>query len=208
MLGKQYGAFMNKTVSDEALDVIFREARTYSAWLDKPVPDELLRRAYDLAALGPTSANTQPMRIVFVKTPEAKERLRPTLNEANVAKTMAAPVCAIVAFDMHFHELIPRVFPDRPQYAAVFAGEEKQKLREIHALRNGSLAGGYFILAARGVGLDVGPMSGFDNAKVDAEFFPDGRWKSNFLCNLGYGDPSKLRPRNPRLPFDEACRII
>jgi 3-hydroxypropanoate dehydrogenase len=199
---------MSKTVNDEALDVLFREARTYSAWLDKPVPDELLRRAYDQAVFGPTSANTQPMRIVFVKSPEAKERLRPALMEANVAKTMAAPVCAIIAFDMQFHELIPRVFPDRPQYAAVFAGEEKLKLRETHAMRNGSLQGGYFILAARALGLDAGPMSGFDNAKLDAEFFPDGRWKSNFLCNLGYGDPSKLRPRAPRLPFEEACKII
>jgi 3-hydroxypropanoate dehydrogenase len=199
---------MTKTVNEESLDVLFREARTYSAWLDKPVPDELLQRAYELAAWGPTSANTQPMRIVFVKTPEAKERLRPALAELNVAKTMAAPVCAIIANDMRFHELIPKVLPERPQFAAMFAGDEKQKLRETHALRNGSLTGGYFILAARAVGLDVGPMSGFDNAKLDAEFFPDGRWKSNFLCNLGYGDPTKLRPRNPRLSFDEACKII
>jgi 3-hydroxypropanoate dehydrogenase len=199
---------MTKSLNDEALDIVFHNARTHTVWQNVPVPDELLKRIYDLAVLGPTSANTQPMRIVFVKSPQVKERLRPALNEANVAKTMAAPVCAIIAYDMQFHELIPRVFPDRPQYAAVFAGEEKHKLRETHAFRNGSLQGGYFILAARALGLDAGPMSGFDNAKLDAEFFPDGRWKSNFLCNLGYGDASKLRPRNPRLPFEEACRIV
>ncbi|HEX4123394.1 MAG TPA: malonic semialdehyde reductase [Tepidisphaeraceae bacterium] len=197
-----------KTVSDEALDVLFREARTHTAWLDKPVPDELLRRIYDLAVLGPTSANSQPMRVVFVKSPPAKDRLRPALSEGNVAKVMAAPATAIIAYDTQFHELFPRTFPHAPQMVTIFAGEEKRAMRETHALRNSSLEGAYLIIAARAFGLDAGPMSGFDNAKVDAEFFPDGRWKSNFLCNLGYGDPSDLRPRNPRLPFDEACKIL
>ena len=199
---------MSQRVSDEALNVIFREARTQNAWLPRPVADELLREIYDLAKLGPTSANTSPMRLVFVKSKEAKERLRPALSPGNVEKTMAAPVTAIVADDMKFHEFVPRLFPHNPKFAEMFTQPGKEEFTRTHAFRNSTLQAGYFILAARALGLDVGPMSGFDNAKVDAEFFPDGRLKSNFLMNLGYGDPAGLRPRNPRLSFEEACRII
>ena len=199
---------MRQQVSDESLNMIFREARTQNAWLPRPVPDELLREIYDLAKLGPTSANTSPMRLVFVKSEEAKERLRPALMPANVDKTMAAPVTAIVANDMKFYEFIPRLFPHNPKFADMFAQPGKEEFTRTTAFRNSTLQAGYYILAARALGLDVGPMSGFDNAKVDAEFFPDGRWKSNFLMNLGYGDPAALRPRNPRLSFEEACRVL
>jgi 3-hydroxypropanoate dehydrogenase len=198
---------MGEPANDQALDVIFRDARTYSAWLPRDVDEAILRRVYDLAKLGPTSANTSPMRIEFVKSREAKERLKPALAPGNVDKTMAAPVCAIIANDSEFYEFIPRLFPHYPAFKEMFIGPDKSEFTRVHALRNGSLQGAYFILAARALGLDAGPMSGFDNAKVDAEFFPDGRWKSNFLCNLGYGDPSKLHPRLPRLPFDEVCKI-
>ena len=199
---------MRQQVSDESLNVIFREARTQNAWLPRPVPDELLREIYDLAKLGPTSANTSPMRLVFVRSKEAKERLRPALMPANVDKTMAAPVTAIVANDMKFYEFIPRLFPHNPKFADMFTQPGKEEFTRTTAFRNSTLQAGYFILAARALGLDVGPMSGFDNAKVDAEFFPDGRWKSNFLMNLGYGDPAALRARNPRLSFEEACRVL
>lgn len=199
---------MNKRVTDQDLNLIFREARTQNAWLPRPVPDELLREIYDLAKLGPTSANTSPMRLVFVKSHEAKERLRPALMPANVDKTMAAPITAIVADDLRFYEFVPRLFPHNPKFGEMFTQPGKEEFARTHAFRNSTLQAGYFILAARALGLDVGPMSGFDNGKVDAEFFPDGRWKSNFLMNLGYGDPAALRPRNPRLSFEEACRII
>jgi 3-hydroxypropanoate dehydrogenase len=193
------------TVSDEALDLLFRRARTYRAWLDRPVLDDLLRRVYELAAEGPTSANCSPMRVLFVKSREAKERLRPALTPGNVDKTMQAPVTAIIGHDLQFYELLPRLFP-AADMRANFVG--KPELIAATAFRNGSLQGAYLILAARALGLDCGAMSGFDNAKVDAAFFPDGRVKSNFLCNLGYGDASKLGPRPPRLPFDDASRII
>ena len=199
---------MGKPLSDEALNVIFREAHTHSAWLPKPVDDDLLRRVYDLAKMGPTSANTTPMRIVFVKTPEGKERLKPALIAGNVDKTMDAPVCAIVANDMRFYEYIPRLFPQNPKFADLFTAPGKEEFTRTHAFRNGTLQGAYFIIAARALGLDTGPMSGFENAKVDAEFFPDGRCQSNFLINLGYGDPSKVYPRNPRLEFDEVCKVV
>jgi 3-hydroxypropanoate dehydrogenase len=171
------------------------------------VDDDVLRRIYELASLGPTSANTSPMRIVFVKSPEAKERLKPALSPGNVEKTMAAPATAIIATDTRFYEYIPRLYPHNPAFADLFTKPGQEQFTQVHAFRNGTLQGGYFILAARALGLDAGPMSGFDNAKVDAEFFPDGRYRSNFLCNLGHGDPSKLHPRLPRLPFEEACRI-
>jgi len=195
-------------ISDDCVDVIFRNARTHIAWQPKPVTDDVLRAAYDLAKLGPTSANTMPMRIVFVKSKEAKERLKPALMEGNVEKTMAAPITAIIAFDLKFYDHIPRLFPQSPGFKDHFSKPEQAEFSKTHAFRNGSLQGAYFIIAARAVGLDCGPMSGFDNAKVDAEFFPDGRFKSNFLINLGYGEPSKLRPRNPRLDFDEACKVV
>ena len=199
---------MANPISPEALDVIFRQARTYSAWLPKPVSDELLRAVYELAKLGPTSANTMPMRIVFVKSPAAKERLKPALHEGNVAKTMAVPVTAIFADDQRFYDHIPRLFPPMPAFRDFFAKPENAERARIHAFRNGTLQAAYFIIAARALGLDCGPMSGFDNAKVDAEFFPDGRFKSNFLMNLGYGDAQKLHPRLPRLEFDDACKIV
>lgn len=198
---------MAQPLSDDALSVIFREARTHSAWLPKPVTDDLLREVYNLARLGPTSANTCPMRMLFVKSAEAKARLKPALSAGNVDKTMAAPVCAIIAHDLQFHEHIPYLFPHNPGFANSFTSPGKEEFTRVHAFRNGTLQGAYFIIAARALGLDTGPMSGFDNAKVDAEFFPDGHIKSNFLINLGYGDPSQLKPRLPRLAFEQVCRI-
>jgi 3-hydroxypropanoate dehydrogenase len=185
--------------------VIFEDAHTHNGWQDTPVPDDLLRRVYDIAKMGPTSSNCCPMRVLFVKSAEGKARLRPTLNEGNVDKTMKAPVTAIIAYDSQFYDLLPRLYPQR-DFRPVYANNPA--LAQETAFRNGSMQGGYFIIAARALGLDCGPMSGFDNAKVDAEFFPDGRWKSNFLCNLGHGDPVQVRPRNPRLSFADACRIL
>jgi 3-hydroxypropanoate dehydrogenase len=199
---------MSETLSKESLDVIFGQARTFSAWLPKPVDDALLRQIYEIARLGPTSANTSPMRVVFCKSKEAKERLKPALMQGNVDKTMASPVCAIIADDQKFYEFVPKLWPHNPQFGDMFKGAGKEEMTKIHAFRNSSLGGAYFIIAARALGLDVGPMSGFDNAKVDAEFFPDGRHKSNFLINMGYGDASTLKPRLPRLDFEEACRIL
>ena len=192
-------------LSDDALDLIFRRARTHRAWLDRPVPDPLLRQVYELAALGPTSANCSPMRLLFVKSREAKERLRPCLSPGNVDKTMQAPVTAIIGHALDFYEELPRLFPTADM-RALFVG--KPEFIAATAFRNSSLQGAYLMLAARALGLDCGAMSGFDNIKVDAEFFPDGCVRSNFLCNLGYGDPGKLGPRAPRLPFDEVGRVI
>jgi 3-hydroxypropanoate dehydrogenase len=194
-------------LDDRALDQLFRTARTHNAWTDRPVTDAELRQVYDLMKWGPTSANCSPARIVFVRSSKAKEKLKPALSAGNLAKTMAAPVTAILAFDTRFYDLLPRLFPHNLDARSWFAGEEKAATTAIAAFRNGTLQGGYFLLAARAVGLDCGPMSGFDNAKVDAAFFPDGRFKSNFLCNLGHGDSAGLFPRSPRLPFDETCRI-
>jgi 3-hydroxypropanoate dehydrogenase len=192
-------------ISDDALNQLFRQARTHNVWLPTRVPAETLREVYELARLGPTSANSTPARFVFLQSEAAKARLVPALAPPNVEKTTAAPVTVIVAWDTEFYEKLPQLFPqaDMRQY---FAG--KPAVIEETAFRNSALQGGYFILAARAVGLDCGPMSGFDAAKVNAEFFPDGKWKANFLCNLGYGDPSKLFPRNPRLEFEEACRVL
>jgi 3-hydroxypropanoate dehydrogenase len=192
-------------LTDAGLDLLFRNARSHRAWLDRPVPDELLQRVYDLARFGPTSANCSPMRVLFVRSRESKERLRPALTPGNVDKTMQAPVTAIVGHDLEFYEQLPRLFPTADMRAN-FVG--KPELIAATAFRNGSLQGAYLMLAARALGLDCGAMSGFDNAKVDAAFFPDGRVRSNFLCNLGYGDPSKLGPRPPRPTFDEVCRIL
>jgi 3-hydroxypropanoate dehydrogenase len=192
-------------ISDDALNQLFRQARTHNAWLPKLVPLEALRAAYELARWGPTSANSTPARFIFLESAAAKARLLPALAPGNVEKTKAAPVTVIVAWDTEFYEKLPRLFP-HADMRSVFAGS--QSLAEETAFRNSSLQGGYFILAARAVGLDCGPMSGFDKAKVNAEFFPDGKWKANFLCNLGYGDRSKLFPRNPRLEFEEACRVL
>jgi len=193
-------------LSDESLNVIFREARTHSVWLDKPVDDALLAQVYDLAKLGPTSANMCPMRVVFVKSKAAKERLKPALSTGNVDKTMTAPVTAIISMDVHFYEKLPELFPHVD--ARAWFKDLPENVLEYMALRNGSLQAGYFILAARSLGLDCGPMSGFDNAKVDAMFFGGTTVKSNFLCNLGHGDAAKLHPRSPRLSFEEACQIV
>ncbi len=193
------------SISEAALDQLFREARTHNVWLPKPVPVELLRQVYELARFGPTSANSSPARFVFLTTAAAKARLKPALSQGNLDKTMAAPVTVIVAWDTEFHENLPRLFPQRDM-RSIFAGN--QALIDETAFRNSTLGGAYFIMAARALGLDCGPMSGFDQGKVNAEFFPDGKWKANFLCNLGYGDKSKLFPRNPRLDFEEACRVL
>jgi 3-hydroxypropanoate dehydrogenase len=195
---------MTSKLSPESLDVLFHNARTHNAWRPEPVSDHTLRELWDLLKWGPTSANCSPMRVAFVKSPEAKELLRPTLMPGNVEKTMKAPVTAILAYDLRFAEHMPRLFPHNPQAASWFADPEFAK---VAAFRNGSLQAGYFILAARSLGLDCGPMSGFDNAKLDEAFFPDGRYRSNLLVNLGYGDPQGLYPRAPRLSFDEACSI-
>jgi 3-hydroxypropanoate dehydrogenase len=199
---------MSDHLSDEALDLILRQARTHTAWLPKTVRDDTLRELYHLVRLGPTYANTCPMRVVFVKSREAKERLKPALSPGNVDKTMAAPVCAIIAGDTKFYEYVPRLFPQNPKFGEMFTKAGKEEFTRTHIFRNSTLQGAYLIIAARSLGLDCGPMSGFDNGKVDAEFFPDGRYTSNFLVNIGYGDPAKLNPRNPRLDFDEVCKII
>jgi 3-hydroxypropanoate dehydrogenase len=196
---------MQTTIDGKALDQIFRLARTHNGFLDQPVSDAQLRAIYDLLKWGPTTANSQPGRFVFLRSRAAKERLRPALSHGNLDKTMAAPVTAIIAHDLEFYENLARTFP-HTDARSWFAG--KKAHIETSAFRNGSLQGAYFIIAARAVGLDCGPMSGFDHGKVDAEFFPDGRWKSNFLCNLGVGDPAKLFDRSPRLEFDEVCRIL
>ncbi len=197
---------MGKTLDDAGLDLLFRNARTQNGWLPTPVSDDQLRAIYQIMKVGPTSANCCPARITFLRTPEAKARLIPALSPGNVDKTKAAPVTAIIGYDTRFFELLPKLFPHRPEMVDNFANNPQ--LAQTTAFRNGTLQGAYFMLATRAVGLDVGGMSGFDNAKVDAEFFPDGRIKSNFLCNLGHGDPSKILPKLPRLDFDEACRIV
>jgi 3-hydroxypropanoate dehydrogenase len=207
-------------LADEALDRLFRDARTHHAWLDRPVSDDMLRRLYDLLKWGPTSANGSPARFVFLRSREAKERLRPALAPGNVEKTMAAPVTVIVAYDLLFYEKLPKLFPHNAAMRGLFA--ENPQLVEVTAKRNSSLQGAYLMIAARALGLDCGPMSGFDNAKLDQEFFgagkecegceqeffPAGHVKSNFLCNLGYGDASKLYPRAARLEFNEACSVL
>ena len=192
-------------INDEALDIIFRNARTQNKWLDKPVSNTMLMAIYDLMRWGPTSANNSPARILFLTTPEAKERLKPHLSEGNRAKTMSAPVTAIIGYDLDFPEHLPRLFPHNQDAKNWF---NDPVLRETTAFRNGTLQGAYFIIAARAVGLDCGPMSGFNNAGVDKEFFAGTNIKSNFICSLGYGDPSGIFPRSPRLTFDEACKIL
>lgn len=192
-------------LDDNSLDKIFRNARSHNGWLNKPVTDDQLREIYDVMKWGPTSSNSQPVRIVFVRTKEGKEKLRPALSSGNTAKTMEAPVTAIVAYDTQFYEHLPRTFPHNPTAVAWFKGEGKEEVAQATAFRNGTLQGAYMMIAARSLGLDCGGMSGFNNALVDQAFFPDGRFKSNFLCNIGYGDHSKLFNRSPRLPFEEVC---
>jgi 3-hydroxypropanoate dehydrogenase len=211
---------MGRTVDDAALDTLFREARTHYKWQNKPVTDEMLHALYDVMKWAPTSANSSPARFAFLRTKEAKERLRPALAPMNVEKVMTAPVTVIVAYDLRFYTQLPKLFPHNPGMQKLY--ESKPDMVEVTARRNSSLQGAYMILAARALGLDCGPLSGFDNAKVDEEFFAagkpcfgcdqeffsEGHVKSNFLCNLGYGDPSGLFPRLPRLAFHEACSLL
>jgi 3-hydroxypropanoate dehydrogenase len=190
---------------EKTLDLLLREARTHSDFTDKPVSDALLREAHDLMKMGPTTANSQPARFVYLRSSESREKLRPALAAVNMDKTLKAPLVCIVAHDLRFWEHLPRLFhnPD-----AINWFKDKGAQTEITAFRNATLQGGYYLLALRAVGLDCGAMSGFDNAKVDAAFFPDGRWKSNFLVNIGYGTGKGIPPRNPRLTFEETCRIL
>jgi 3-hydroxypropanoate dehydrogenase len=192
-------------LDDRALDQLFRKARTHNGWQPIGVPDKLLEEAVELAKMGPTSANASPLRIVFVRSPEAKLRLKPALMPANIDKTMAAPVTAITAHDTQFYELLPRLFP-HADAKAWFAGNEA--FANDTAYKNGTLQVAYFVMALRALGLDTGPMTGFDNAAVDAAFFPGGQVKSNVLINIGYGDAEKLFPRSPRLAFDEIATIV
>ena len=196
---------MTKFLGEAGLDLIFRAARTRNGWADKKIEPDLLHQLYDLLKWGPTSFNCQPARFVFVQSPEAKARLKPHLMASNADKTMQAPVCVIVAYDSRFQEFLPQSFP---AYDAKPLFDGNPALADATAKRNGSMQGAYLIIAARSLGLDCGPMSGFDAQGVDKEFFPDGRWKSNFLCNIGYGTDEGLYPRNPRLGFDEACRVV
>lgn len=193
------------SVTPAALDVLFRDARTHSAWQDRPVDPALLQQAYDLARMGPTSMNTQPMRVVFVTSADGKDRLKPALSPGNVDKTMAAPVTAIVAFDRSFPDTLPTLFPHFAAAPEMF--RSNPALLEETAFRNSSLQAAYLILALRAVGLDCGPMSGFDKEKVGAAFFPGSPWAANLLINIGYGKAEALYPRLPRLSFDEACRF-
>lgn len=205
---------------DASLDQIFRNARTHTHWRDEPVTDATIRAIYDVMKWGPTSANANPTRFVFLRSPQAKERLRPALAPGNVEKTMTAPVTVIVAYDLKFYEKLPRLFPHSPNMPKLFA--DNPQLVEVTARRNSSLQGAYFLIAARALGLDCGPMSGFDNAKLDEEFFgagkecegcdqeffPEGHVRSNFLINLGRGDPAKLHPRLPRPAFEDVASIL
>ncbi len=195
----------NTPLNQAAFDQLFLEAHTLNAWQDRAVPDELLHRLYDTLRMAPTSMNCSPARIVFVKSKAAKEKLSPAMMEGNRAKTMAAPVTAIIGYDTRFFEQLPKLFPPSPNARDMFASNAA--LADITAFRNGSLQGAYLIIAARALGLDCGPMSGFDNATVDQLFFAGTNVKSNFMCNLGYGDVKSIYPRSPRLAFDEACSI-
>jgi len=190
---------------EKILDRILRDARSHSDFTDQPVPEELLRAAHELMKWGPTSANSQPMRIVYLRSKESREKLRPTLSATNLEKTMMAPLVALVAYDTRFWENLPRMFHNP---AAINWFKDKGAHTEITAFRNGTLQGGYYLMALRAVGLDCGAMSGFDLAKADAAFFPDGRLKSNFLVNIGHGTGKGIVPRNPRLSFEETCRFL
>jgi 3-hydroxypropanoate dehydrogenase len=209
---------MHKPLNDEGLDLLFREARTHNGWQEKPVSDDILRQLYDIMKWGPTSANCCPARVLFVRTPEGKQRLLAALAPGNVEKTITAPVTAIIGYDGKFYEQLPKLFPHADARSWFV---DTPELAEATARRNSTLQGAYFIMAARALGLDCGPMSGFDHAKMDHEFFPaqqtpnfeyeyfpDSHIKTNFLCNIGYGDPAKLFPRSPRLAFDEACKLL
>ena len=193
------------TIDAAGLDLLFKEARTHNKWHDTPVSDETLLALYDILKFGPTSANSSPARFVFIRTKEGKDRLAPALSAGNTEKTNSAPVTAIVAYDPKFFEKLPKLFPHNPDAISWFTGNDS--LAATTAFRNGTLQGAYLMIAARSLGLDTGAMSGFDNAKVDAEFFAYNGWRSNFLVNIGHGDPSGVFDRSPRLPFDEACLL-
>lgn len=198
---------MPNTARQEELALLFTEARTHSAWLDRSIDPATLRRLYELTRTGPTGGNSQPLRVVFVTTASSREMLKPAVYPLNVEKMMSAPVTAILAFDTLFWEQMPKLFPARPELKEKLASQPPEVSRR-QAEQSATLQAGYLILAARALGLDCGPMGGFDRAKVDAIFFPDGKWKSTLLVNLGYGDPARLFPRNPRLDFDDACGIV
>ena len=191
------------TLDAAAHDVLFREARTHNKWRDTPVSDEQIHALYDILRFGPTSANSSPARFVFVRTKEGKAKLAPALSGGNTEKTMSAPVTAIVAYDPKFFQKLPRLFPHNPDAISWFTSNDS--LAATTAFRNGTLQGAYLMIAARSLGLDIGAMSGFDNDLVDKAFFAENGWRSNFLCNIGYGDPSGVFTRSPRLEFDEAC---
>jgi 3-hydroxypropanoate dehydrogenase len=197
--------FDRKALESASLAQLFTEARTHNSFMDKPVPDELLQRAIELAKMGPTSANQSPMRVLFLRSPAAKERLRPALAPGNLDKTMRAPIVAITAYDEKFYEHLPFLMP-HVDAKSWFSGDPVKAARS--AFQNGTLQVAYLLIALRALGLDTGPMTGFDNAKVDAEFFPEGHVKSNVLINVGYGDATKLFPRNPRLSFDQMAKIL
>ena len=211
---------MEHALDDAAIATLFEGARSYSRWLDKPIDEALLHRLYDVLKWAPTSANAAPARFAFIRSRDAKERLRPALAPLNVEKVMTAPVTVIIAYDVKFYDKLPKLFPHNPSIARLYAANPD--LTETTARRNSSLQGAYLIMAARALGLDCGPLSGFDNARVDdeffaagkpcfgcdQEFFPEGHVRSNFLCNLGYGDPASLHPRLPRMAFGEACSVL
>jgi len=195
-------------LTDPVLDTLFRAARSQNGWLPRPVSDDQIREIYETMKFGPTSANCSPARILFLRTQEAKTRLRPALMPSNVEKMMTAPVVAVVGHDLQFYEAIPRLFLHNPAARNWFAGEDNRAAAESTAFRNGTLQGAYLMIAARALGLDCGPISGFDNAQVDAAFFAGTTVRSNFMCGIGYGDPSKIHPRNPRLSFEETCQLL
>jgi 3-hydroxypropanoate dehydrogenase len=197
---------MRDALSEAALDTIFRAARTHKSWQPKSVAQELLHEMYRLAKMGPTSANCSPARLIFVISPAAKEALRPALGPSNVEKTMAAPVTVVVGHDLRFYEHLAHLYPANPAVRSWYEG--KPELIQETAFRNGTLQGAYLMIAARALGLDCGPMSGFDHIKINALYWPDGRVRVNFLCNIGYGDDAALHPRGPRWEFEEACRIV
>ena len=193
-----------RPLDEDAIAQLFLAARTYNSWSDRAVDEETIRRLYELTAIGPTAANSNPARFVFITSDAGRERLRPHINPGNLEKTMSAPCCVIVAYDIRFYELMPQLFPSR-DFKSAFEGKDAENEDLIR--RSATLQGAYLILAARALGLDAGPMSGFNQETLEQEFFPDGRWKANFLCNLGYGTEVGLYPRNPRLAFNQACQI-
>lgn len=196
----------HQVLPDQVLDQLFRKARSHNRWQDREITDAQLQQIYDLMKMGPTSLNSCPARIVFVRSEEAKQRLKPCLNEGNVTKSMTAPVVAIIGMDLEFYTKLNKLWPHSPEAPSWYIGKP-EKTRET-AFRNSTLQGAYFIMAVRSLGLDAGPMTGFNFEKMDETFFPDGKVKSNFICAIGYGDDNKLYPRGPRLDFEETCTVI